>query len=436
MKQRLFTFARITVLTLYSLLETASAESAIHLTAESLVNEAIARNPEIRFYQAEIQAARGGRVTAGQYANPDLNMEAGAMRVNDLDGRRLGDGLVWRASITQVFDFPGRMALRKAIAERDITLAELGLEQYQAQLANEVRARAGDLVLLKRKEEAARSVRERLVALVEVLVQRDPGTVSALLERRILEATLLTSDRSLTDAVKQSREANAQLAVLCGRPPDQSLHIVDALAEFPSLPSLEKLKQQAAETNFDLHQKRLQIARQGLQVDLSQSDRWGDITFGPYMAGQQPGGSQIEGGLVLSIPLPLWNKNKGQIATETARQQQAEALLLTTLRDLERDLAIARGAYASELEALARWRPESEKQFREASEEADRHYRLGAVPAATYVEMQRGYLDALDALIESRRNAWKHRMEIERLTGSPAPTPSDQSSSRLADDGK
>jgi hypothetical protein len=39
------------------------------------------------------------------------------------------------------------------------------------------------------------------------------------------------------------------------------------------------------------------------------------------------------------------------------------------------------------------------------------------VPAATYVEMQRGYLDAMDSLIESRRNAWKHRMEIERLTG-------------------
>jgi cobalt-zinc-cadmium efflux system outer membrane protein len=292
------------------------------------------------------------------------------------------------------------------------------------------------VVLLKRKEDAARSVRERLVALVEVLVQRDPGTVSAMLERRILEATLLTSDRSLTDAVKQSREASAALAVLCGRPPEQSLHIVNALTEFPNLPSLEKLKQQAAETNFDLQQKRLQVARQGLQVDLSKSDRWGDITFGPYMAGQQPGGSQIEGGLVLSIPLPLWNKNKGQVATETARQQQAEALLLTTLRDLERDLAIARGAYASELDALARWRPESEKQFQEAAEEADRHYRLGAVPAATYVEMQRGYLDALDALIESRRNAWKHRMEIERLIGAPAPASSDQSSSRLAEDGK
>lgn len=422
------------VISLAAFLPPVFAASQNHLTAETLVSEAIDRNPEIRFYQAEIEAARGGRVTAGQYANPDLNMETGAMQVNDIDGNRLGDGLVWRASITQVFDFPGRMALRKAIAERDITLAELGLNQYKAQLANEVRARAGDVVLLKRKEEAARSVRERLVALVEVLVQRDPGTISAMLERRILEATLLTSDRSHTDAVKQSREASAALAVLCGRSPEEPLLITSALTDFPSLPNLEVLKQQAAQTNFDLQQKRLQIARQGLQVDLSKSERWGDITFGPYMAGQQPGGSQLEGGLVLSIPLPLWNKNKGKIATETARQQQAEALLLTTLRDLERDLAIARGAYLSELEALSRWRPESEKQFQEASEEADRHYRLGAVPAATYVEMQRGYLDALDALVESRRNAWKHRMEIERLIGASTPTSTVQDPSRLAVD--
>jgi hypothetical protein len=50
--------------------------------------------------------------------------------------------------------------------------------------------------------------------------------------------------------------------------------------------------------------------------------------------------------------------------------------------------------------------------------------------------MQRGYLDALDALIESRRNAWKHRMEIERLIGAPALNHGDQSTSRLAKDGK
>ena len=388
------------------------------LSSEALVASALSKNPEIRFYEAEIEAARGGRVSAGQLANPDFNVETGLMRVHDVDGTRLGDGLVWRASIAQVFDFPGRLALRKAIADRDIALAELGLNQFKAQLANEVRARCGEIQLLARKENAARSVSTRLAALVEVLVQRDPGTVSALLERRILEASLLSSERAVTDAAKLLREASASLAVLCGLSPEETFDLSGALADFPVVPDLAAMKQQAAQTNFALQQQRLQIARQGLQVDLTKSERWGDITFGPYMAGQQPGGRQLEGGVVFSIPLPLWNRNKGAITAETARQQQAEALMMALLRDLDRDLAIARSAYLAELDALSRWHPESEKQFREAAEEADRHYRLGAVPAATYVEMQRGYLDAIDALIETRRNAWRHQMEIERLTGS------------------
>jgi len=397
-----------------------SAAAAESLTRpDTLVSEALERNPEIQIYAAEIQVAHGGRLSASQFANPTLNLEPGHMSVKNQDGTSAGEGLVWRASVTQVFDFPGRMALRKALADRDITLAELGLDQFKAQLSNEVRARAGDVYLLQRKEEAARSVRERLSALIEVLVQRDPGSVSALLERRILEATLLTSDRALTDASKTAREASASLAVLCGRPPDAPLKLSGGITSFPTTASLDSLKQRAAETNFDLQQKRLQLARQGLQVDLTKSERWGSITFGPYMAGQRPGGAQVEGGLALSIPLPLWNKNKGAIASEQARSLQAEALLQATLRDLERDLAVARSSYVSELDALSRWRPESEQQFAEAAAEADRHYRLGAVPATTYVEMQRGYLDAMDSLIESQRNAWKHRMELERLTGAP-----------------
>ena len=392
------------------LLSAAQAENAV--TSSDLVNEALRQNPEIRFFEAEIDAARGGRQSAGQLANPELSTELGGMSL-----AQAKEGLVWRASILQVFDFPGRMSLRKAIADRDIELAQLGLQQFKSQLANEVRARAGDVLLLQRKEAAARSVRERLESLVEVLVQRDTGSVSALLERRILEATLLNSDRTLTDASKAAREAAAALNVLCGRGPDQSVKLAGAVTSFPDVPQLAMLKQQAARTNFDLQQKRLQVAKQGLKVDLTKSERWGDITFGPYMAGQHAGGTQIEGGFVVSIPLPLWNKNKGNIDAERARTQQAEALLGATLRDLERDLSVARSAYLAELDALSRWRPESEKQFADAAAEADRHYRLGAVPAATYVEMQRGYLDAMDSLIESRRNAWKHRMEIERLTG-------------------
>jgi cobalt-zinc-cadmium efflux system outer membrane protein len=404
---------------LSSFLSIASAKDAGAVSSAALVEQALTTNTELRFYEAEIAAAKAGRRTAGQYANPELGFEVGHKKVTELTGSVEGDGPAYRAQIMQTFDFPGRIALRKAIAERDIALAELGLAQYRAQLANEVRARAGDVSLLKRKQEAARSVRKRFEELVAVLVQRDTGSVSAKLERRILEASLLISDRAVTDASVAAGEAVAALNSLCGRPADSGLELTNEPVGFPGVPSLEALKQEAAKTNFELQQKRLQIARQGVKIDLTKSERWGNITFGPYIAGERHYENVTEGGISLNIPLPLWNRNEGNIATEKARLSQAEAMLAATLRDIERDLVTHRSAYQSELDALARWKPETEREFQTAAEEADEHYRLGAVPASTYVEMQRQYLEAMSALIETRRNAWKHRMEIERLTGAP-----------------
>lgn len=123
-------------ITLLTAILSATAQAGPAVTSSDLVAEALQKNPEVRFYEAEIAAARGGRQTAGQLANPELSTELGGMSL-----AQAKEGLVWRASILQVFDFPGRMSLRKAIADRDITLAELGLRQFKSQLANEVRAR-------------------------------------------------------------------------------------------------------------------------------------------------------------------------------------------------------------------------------------------------------------------------------------------------------
>src|SRR5438874_3587433 len=83
---------------------------------DALVAETVARNPELKFYEAEIAAARGGRTTAGEWANPQLSSDLGHKSVRDLDGHHIGDGPIWAVSISQTFEFPGRLSLRKALA--------------------------------------------------------------------------------------------------------------------------------------------------------------------------------------------------------------------------------------------------------------------------------------------------------------------------------
>jgi len=56
-------------------------------------------------------------------------------------------------------------------------------------------------------------------------------------------------------------------------------------------------------------------------------------------------------------------------------------------------------------------------EFRKAAALADRHYRLGAVPISTYVELQKQYLEAVEALLDTRREALETGQQIQLLTG-------------------
>jgi cobalt-zinc-cadmium efflux system outer membrane protein len=78
---------------------------------------------------------------------------------------------------------------------------------------------------------------------------------------------------------------------------------------------------------------------------------------------------------------------------------------------------MAAQTFAVKMTEVARWSPDSAAKFREAAELADRHYRLGAVPLATYVELQNSYLDAVEALYDTQLETLAAGQQLELLTG-------------------
>ena len=100
---------------------------------------------------------------------------------------------------------------------------------------------------------------------------------------------------------------------------------------------------------------------------------------------------------------------------------QAETSLLVAQREVERKVLEALAIYEAKRRDLGNWRPDSAGRFKEAAELADRHYRLGAVPVATYVELQKEYLDAVEATLDTRKDALQAAGELELLTGLALP---------------
>ena len=161
-----------------------SAAAREPLSPAALVREALERNPELNFYAAGIAAAKGGLKTAGTIRNPEFNTQAGYKNARDKSGGTSGDGAAWSVSVNQTFEYPGRIALRKAIAQGDIELAELHFEQFRLTLAARVRTLAYSVVIARERSAATREIADRFQALTDVLAQREPAGVTPVLEAR------------------------------------------------------------------------------------------------------------------------------------------------------------------------------------------------------------------------------------------------------------
>ena len=398
---------------------THSPAATNQVTLDELVKEALEKNPELRFYEAEIAAAKAVRTTAGLLANPELSAGVGQKTVR---GSGLSaEGVAWSVSVAQSFEWPGRLGLRKAIANRDIELAELGYARFKVALAARMRLLAYGLSAAEEKAATSRDVAERFNALREVLVQRDPAGLTPLLETRIIEATELNMQRKASEAAVATQAALLELNQLRGVAPDARLSVGQTHLAFRPAEPRETLLALARTNNFELRVRAVELAQQGFRVELAKNERFPAIAFGPAISEERAGDRERIIGVGVSLPLPLWNRNTANIEAAKARQVQAETSFFVTQREAERRVIEAALTYETKLREMAKWRPDAAEHFREAADVADRHYRLGAVPIATYVELQKQYLDAVEGLLDTKKEALEAAAQLELLTGLPLP---------------
>jgi cobalt-zinc-cadmium efflux system outer membrane protein len=182
---------------------------------------------------------------------------------------------------------------------------------------------------------------------------------------------------------------------------------------------VESLLQLARTNNFELRLRTVELAQQGFRVSLARNERFPTLSIGPTMSQERADDRERILGVGISLPLPLWNRNRPGIETAEARQVQAETSLLVTQRETERKVLDAAARYQAKLRQMAQWRSDSVEHFKEAAEVADRHYRLGAVPIATYVELQEKYLEAVEGLLDTKKETLEAAAQLELLTGLP-----------------
>lgn len=384
---------------------------------EGLVNQALAENAELRVFESELAAAKGQRTQAGFFKNPEISTEIGAREVRDSENVLQGNGSTFSVAVMQTFEFPGKGTLRKAIANKNIEIAELALEQFRLALAGQVRVLAYEHLAAVSEAEAAEAIYKQSSDLAEELNSQPNFGARLQIEIRLVQASLVELGATIKEASLRREETRTQLNALLGRPQKLPLRITD-----PLTPPAKKLNENALvfsaqENNPLLKIRQRELERSSRELTAVRLDIAPDFAIGPFFSRDVAGDTEQNIGGAISATVPLWDWNIGNIQSAKARIDAATALRVKANRDTEAQIVSRLKAYELTRRQLGMIPQGLLHNIREAATLADTQFRNGSIGAQLYLETQSAYLNSLRASQNAVVDAWRTLLDLNLLTG-------------------
>ena len=404
---------------LVPLLVSGAEPNPVPVDVAELVRQAIESNPERQVYVAALAAERESGMAASSNPDPVLSVEVGRKRLRDASGAFLDEGQVWTASLSQTFEWPERLRLRRAIADRQVEAAKLGLGRFEQALEAKATVLAYRLSRAQVRAQACEEVAERFAGLRKALVGRDPSGPAPTIELRSVEAAEVVARRRAEEARLALQQALLEMNQLRGAPSLAPLVVKAPVLALKDAPKLDELLSAARDGNFSYRMHVIESEQLSLQSDLARSDSVPGFTAGPYVSQDRVGGRETIVGLRFDIPLPVSGRSGSAERAANERKRQSKAAIAAAWRDVEKDLGQTWLSYASKVDQLRMHKDDPAVRFAEAAKLAESHFRAGALSLQLFMDAQAGYLEAVDSALVIQEQAVEAGFRLRELSGVP-----------------
>ncbi|WP_114395842.1 TolC family protein [Oleisolibacter albus] len=390
------------------------------LTLDEAIARALAAEPRIGAARARLDAASATMDQADVLPNPELGVELENFQGSGpYRGYRSVEATY---GLTQTVELGGKRGARVAAARADRLAAGQELTAAQLDLVRDVRtafaaAAAADRAVVLAGErvrlagEVERSIEARVAAGRETVVQADRAGIA----RRQAEL-------AFDQARQRAAAARRTLAGLIGATPlpgALSGPLDDAWFLRLDLPAPAADGPVPAET-ADLQRRQVEVVRGRAAVEVERSRAVPDLTLSAGVRRFRESGDNAF--LVgVSIPIPVFDSNRGAIARARAEAAAAEADLAAARLDLDRRMLAARSSLEAARDTAATLKeriiPAAEQAFAFSRE----GYRQGKFSYLEVLDAQRTLAEAQADLIDALQGFHTARAELERLTATTGP---------------
>lgn len=384
---------------------TASAEEA-PLTFQAALDLAIAHN-------LDLAAARRGRAVreaevqaAGQHPNPDLVFES----TKDTPHQML--------SLDVPFE-PWKRGRRVDLAREELALADVEDAAALLSLRRRVRIAFYGLVAADEGTSLATSMLEVAGRVREVAQARFEEGAAARVEVMAAELGLGRAKADLELARSARLSAQAELDALLNRPPAQPLAVVGDAAEGAPLPGVDVVVARATAGNTELRAAEREVAIEGRRLELLKGERFPTPVFSLGAVFNAPGEFDVGYRAGLTLALPLFDRNQGQIAGSLVRGEQARLRRDALRRAVEARGFAAHARAVAQRAQVAAYRETLVPTATTIESLAEEAYRLGRSPVLVVLEAQRSLRDTKSDYLAALVSFQSALADLEDALGGP-----------------
>jgi cobalt-zinc-cadmium efflux system outer membrane protein len=380
------------------------------LTLDQTLALAAGHHPRLRGAAWRLHAATARRAGAGRMRNPTASFD-----VENFGGDAGNDFYEATAALGQTIELGGDRRARAGVAEavERVAWTEVSAEE-RAVLAEvaERYLRTWELQQRVHQLTEAERLAERSIA---AAAERFRAGAGPAVEQTRAEALQAQRRSERIRAVGELAASRQRLAALWGATEvhfDSLALVVPGRVELPPPADLYALldahpRQQSAAAGIGFEEARVREARAARVPDL-------DLSGGVRRLGAGEATTFVVGA---SIPLPLWNPQRGGVDAAEAERQSASARAQDVALELRGSLRAALEHYQSAQESYelvaGTLVPKSEEVVRQLTA----GYRSGRSSSLEYLEGQRSLLDAELQRIDAAADSWRARLALERLLG-------------------
>ncbi len=319
---------------------TASAQSDGQLySLDMIVDLALARNPLVSLAEGTIEQQKGQQTAAGAYPNPTIAGSGGHGNLRDIGRVTIGPVLdrqgvtEYNVTVGQPVEWPALRAARQRVADLGLATASVGMLETRLNLASQVKVSFYDLLLAQHDADLARQNLDTVEGVARIVRARVKSGEAPQFESIKAEVEVLKARQQLARADNLVRVNRVAVDTWTGGALGPSYL---AYGEFRRLPrdlQIDGLMARMMEQHPMIQRLLKSVEQSDWKIEFERQARMPTLTVnGGYW--RDLGREAFQGGL--SVPVPLWYRRQGEIASSLGAKRREEAELLRTRNELGR----------------------------------------------------------------------------------------------------